>query len=104
MVETEPITLYFPRGYHPIDILGPFSETESRQYRIMQKLGWGAFSTVWLAQMTDSSQAFVSVKVTTADDDIDLTKEATMLAKGVRVGPSRVDDVGMMVELAAVYF
>jgi len=47
----------------------------------MHKLGWGAYSTVWLAQKTDPSQAFVAVKVTMADDGIDLTKEAAMLEK-----------------------
>ena len=74
--QTEPMTLYLPGGYHPIvvgDILGPSSE---RQYRIMHKLGWGAYSTVWLAQKRDSSQVFVSVKVSTADDGTtDLTRE-----------------------------
>jgi len=81
MEETEPITRYFPGGYHPIvvgDILGPSSE---RQYRIMHKLGWGGYSTVWLAQKTDSSRAFFAVKVTTAEDGIDQTREAAMLAK-----------------------
>ena len=81
MEETEPITRYFPGGYHPIvvgDILGPSSE---RQYRIMHKLGWGGYSTVWLAQKTGSSRAFFAVKVTTAEDGIDQTREAAMLAK-----------------------
>ena len=44
--QTEPMTLYLPGGYHPIvvgDILGPSSEP---QYRIVHKLGWGAYSTV----------------------------------------------------------
>ena len=80
--QTEPMTLYLPGGYHPIvvgDILGPSSEP---QYRIVHKLGWGAYSTVWLAQKRDSSQAFVSVKVSTADDGTtDLTREVDMLAK-----------------------
>ena len=44
----------------------------------MHKLGWGAYSTVWLAQKRDSSQAFISVKVT---DSVDPTREAAMLAK-----------------------
>ena len=73
--QTEPMTLYLPGGYHPIvvgDILGPSSEP---QYRIVHKLGWGAYSTVWLAQKRDSTQAFVSVKVSTADDGTtDLTR------------------------------
>ena len=53
MEKTESMTQYLPGGYHPIvvgDILGPSPE---RQYRIMHKLGWGGYSTVWLAQKTD---------------------------------------------------
>ena len=75
------MTHYVPSGCHPIvvgDVIGPCSE---RQYRIVHKLGWGAFSTVWLAQKRDSSQSFVVVKVSMAEDGIDLTREAAMLAK-----------------------
>ncbi|KAF8956779.1 kinase-like protein [Flammula alnicola] len=80
---TEDMTRYVPGGYHPIvigDILSPSaenSESTSRQYRIMHKLGFGSYATVWLAQKTDSSKAFVAVKVTTADGG--LTREAAML-------------------------
>jgi len=85
MEQTEEMTFYVPGGYHPIvvgDILGPsFAENREQGYRIMHKLGWGAYSTVWLAQKTDSSQAFVAVKVAMAGDDIDITREAAMLAK-----------------------
>ena len=78
---TEPMTHYVPGGYHPIvvgDILGPSSE---RQYRIVHKLGWGGFSTVWLAQRRDSIQTFVVVKVSMAEDGTDLTREAAMPPK-----------------------
>jgi len=71
MESTEDITRYVPGGYRPVnigDILRPCpkdDESSSRQYRIMHKLGFGAFVTVWLAQKIDSSEAFVAVKVTT---------------------------------------
>ena len=83
MDTTEDITYYFPGGYHPIvigDVLSPSgenSESGSRQYRIMHKLGYGSYSTVWLAQKTDSSETFVAVKVAMAEDD--LTREVAML-------------------------
>ena len=83
METTEDITYYFPGGYHPIvvgDILSPSGEngeSGSRQYKIMRKLGYGSYSTVWLAQKTDSSEAFVAVKVAMAADD--LTREVAML-------------------------
>jgi serine/threonine protein kinase len=83
METTEDMTRYAPGGYHPIvigDILSPSaenSESGSRQYRIMHKLGFGSYATVWLAQKTDSSKAFVAVKVTTANGG--LTREVAML-------------------------
>ncbi|KAH7924444.1 kinase-like protein [Leucogyrophana mollusca] len=83
METTEDITRYVPGGYHPVvigDILSPspgHSESRSRQYRIMHKLGFGSYATAWLAQKTDSSKAFVAVKITTADPG--LTREAAML-------------------------
>jgi serine/threonine-protein kinase SRPK3 len=54
METTEDMTRYVPGGYHPIvmgDILSPEnSESWSRQYRIMHKLGFVSYTTVWLAQ------------------------------------------------------
>jgi serine/threonine protein kinase len=34
-------------GYHPIQLGDSYS---SNRYKILQKLGWGHFSTVWLAK------------------------------------------------------
>ena len=79
---TEEQTYYVPGGFHPIiigDILGPSPENESRQYRIRHKLGFGSHSTVWLAQKTDSIQAFVALKITMSKDG--MTKEAAMLVE-----------------------
>ncbi|KDR69876.1 hypothetical protein GALMADRAFT_145255 [Galerina marginata CBS 339.88] len=83
METTEDIMRYVPGGYHPIiigNILSPPDDTEneSRRYRIMHKLGYGSFATVWLAQKTDSSDAFVAVKVTTAEG-YSTTQEAAVL-------------------------
>lgn len=37
---------YKPGGYHPVKIGDVFSDN---RYTIIRKLGWGHFSTVWLA-------------------------------------------------------
>lgn len=37
---------YKPGGYHPVEI----AEVYSNRYRIVKKLGWGHFSTVWLVE------------------------------------------------------
>lgn len=59
---------YEPGGYHPIiigDVLRSSSGTSS--YRVIQKLGHGSFSTVWLAENLASEPKYVAVKVSTAD-------------------------------------
>jgi len=38
---------YCKGGYHPVQIGDSFSD---RRYTVVRKLGWGHFSTVWLAK------------------------------------------------------
>lgn len=38
---------YVKGGYHPVHIGDQFSEG---RYTVVRKLGWGHFSTVWLAK------------------------------------------------------
>ncbi|KAL1717694.1 kinase-like domain-containing protein [Schizophyllum commune] len=68
--ETEDIAFYMPGGYHPVRIGDVFSGAKG-QYRIMHKLGFGAYATVWLAQTisashNDPSNALVALKIPTA--------------------------------------
>lgn len=44
-VECESLERYRPGGYHPVNIDDTF---RSGRYRVLQKLGWGGYSTVWL--------------------------------------------------------
>lgn len=58
----ESLENYRPGGYHPVvigDILGD-------RYRIINKLGFGSYSTIWLAQ-DDQREVYVSVKICIAD-------------------------------------
>jgi serine/threonine-protein kinase SRPK3 len=43
----EDLALYGPGGYHPVHLNDRFKEG---RYEIRQKLGFGSFSTVWLAR------------------------------------------------------
>lgn len=45
--DEEDLEDYRPGGYHPVNIGDEFN---SGRYLIVRKLGWGHFSTVWLAR------------------------------------------------------
>lgn len=44
--EQEDVSQYCRGGYHPVVIGDVFD----RRYRVIRKLGWGHFSTVWLCR------------------------------------------------------
>lgn len=43
----ESLSRYQPGGYHPVNLGDTF---KNGRYNIRHKLGWGGFSTVWLAE------------------------------------------------------
>ncbi|AOW00846.1 kinase-like domain-containing protein [Yarrowia lipolytica] len=51
---------YCPGGYHPVKIGEKFA---NGRYVIVRKLGWGHFSTVWLARDTQNNDRHVAMKV-----------------------------------------
>ncbi|KZT03713.1 kinase-like protein [Laetiporus sulphureus 93-53] len=73
----EDIRRYTAGGFHPIrlgDVLSPpLSNSDlspARQYRILHKLGHGAFATVWLAEALHApSQRYVALKICAAEAD-----------------------------------
>ncbi|KPM42259.1 hypothetical protein AK830_g4294 [Neonectria ditissima] len=60
----EDLSDYRPGGYHPIHI----DDRLGKRYRIVHKLGYGTFSTAWLA-MDERTSKYVAIKVGTADAD-----------------------------------
>jgi serine/threonine protein kinase len=51
--DVENLRSYKPGGFHPVHLGDTFSMcpgSDRPRYRVLQKLGQGAFSTVWLAQ------------------------------------------------------
>ncbi|OJJ72713.1 hypothetical protein ASPBRDRAFT_65046 [Aspergillus brasiliensis CBS 101740] len=59
----ERLSKYRPGGYHPVCLGDTF---KNGRYEIQHKLGWGGFSTVWLANDREREQ-WVSLKIVTAD-------------------------------------
>lgn len=46
LIEEETLPLFYQKRYYPVKIGDIFKQ----QYRIIAKLGYGAYSTVWLAR------------------------------------------------------
>ncbi|KAK9369387.1 kinase-like domain-containing protein [Lipomyces kononenkoae] len=59
----EKLSRYQPGGYHPVNLGDTFKDG---RYKIHHNLGWGGFSTVWLAKDRKRKQ-WVSMKIMTAD-------------------------------------
>ncbi|KAK9333051.1 kinase-like domain-containing protein [Lipomyces starkeyi] len=59
----EQIESYRQGGFHPVSVGDKFSRG---RYRILHKLGFGGFSTVWLAR-DEQSHRLVSLKIITAE-------------------------------------
>ncbi|KAF2110989.1 kinase-like domain-containing protein [Lophiotrema nucula] len=62
-VPAEDLALYTPGGYHPVRINDRFRHG---RYEILNKLGFGSFSTVWLAR-DHQNHCNVSIKVVVAN-------------------------------------
>ncbi|KZF19149.1 kinase domain protein [Xylona heveae TC161] len=60
----EELERYRPGGYHPISI----GDCLHNRYQIMNKLGFGAYSTIWLAR-DEKAQRYVAIKVKIAAED-----------------------------------
>ncbi len=54
----ERLDMYEPGGYHPVMI----DDLLHDRYRIVDKLGFGGYSTIWLAQ-DDQQKRYVAIKV-----------------------------------------
>jgi serine/threonine protein kinase len=63
--DVEDLELYSKGGYYPITILDTVQSPRT-SYRVLHKLGYGSYSTVWLAQDTQTSR-LVSLKLLTAE-------------------------------------
>ena len=62
-IESESLNRYRPGGYHPVNINDTFN---SGRYCVLQKLGWGGYSTVWLVYDSVLSRS-AALKVVVAE-------------------------------------
>lgn len=71
---------YCEGGYHPVKIGDVYKNT----YRVIRKLGWGHFSTVWLCFDRDT-RTYVALKIVKSDESYsDSANDEIKLLKEVR--------------------
>lgn len=63
-LDVEDFENYVPGGYYPVSIDDTF---QGGRYRIEHKLGYGSYSTIWLARDTALNQ-YVSIKILLASE------------------------------------
>ncbi|KAG1733877.1 uncharacterized protein EDB91DRAFT_1057173 [Suillus paluster] len=64
--DMEGVEGYKPGGYHPVHLGDTFPTRDDPRYRILHKLGYGSFSTVWLAKDVVANRC-VALKIVIAD-------------------------------------
>lgn len=67
-LDEENIDRYVPEGFHPVRI----GEVYNSRYKVLRKLGWGEYSTVWLVQdlaakKNAAEKKYLAMKVLSAD-------------------------------------
>ncbi|BCS18364.1 uncharacterized protein APUU_11192A [Aspergillus puulaauensis] len=72
----EPVEEYRPGGYHPVHLHDVFSH----RYKIIAKLAYGQFSTVWLANDIELVHGKVALKILKADASKDNTELSMLLS------------------------
>lgn len=80
--DAEPLGRYVPGGYHPIHI----GDVLNQRYHVMHKLGFGSYSTIWLAKDMRRNDSYTALKIKTADSSLDSKETATW--RQLSVGPS----------------
>ncbi|KAI8996626.1 kinase-like protein [Trametes punicea] len=89
MGTTEELERYSVGGYHPVVVGDTFDSnptltSNERRYRVLHKLGYGSYATVWLAR-DNRSNTFVALKLATADSATEAdSREARMLLRLAR--------------------
>ncbi|KAL8683746.1 MAG: hypothetical protein Q9224_006656 [Gallowayella concinna] len=68
--DVEDLEPYSAGGYHPVNIGDLYSND---RYRIVHKLGWGSYSTVWLARDSTLNR-YVALKIVVAAVSKDSTE------------------------------
>jgi serine/threonine protein kinase len=89
--DVERLDCYQPGGYHPITI----GEKIRDRYTIVHKLGFGSYSTTWLAR-DEQLGKYVAIKIGTSDHiskEIDLLSQLSAVAENTRPGRKLIPSI-----------
>lgn len=64
--DIETLERYRDGGYHPVQLGDDFSDG---RYRVVHKLGWGSYSTVWLAK-DQHTNSHVALKIIVGEEGV----------------------------------
>ncbi|QQK42274.1 protein kinase [Penicillium digitatum] len=64
-IDAEPLHRYRQGGYHPVTL---WECLKAGRYKVLHKLGWGGYSTVWAAR-DQREQTYVAVKISVAETE-----------------------------------
>lgn len=71
--DAEPLERYRAGGYHPLSI----GDVLNQRYHIVHKLGFGSYSTTWLAKDIKQLDRYVAIKIKMAESDHDSNETRT---------------------------
>ncbi|KAJ9203259.1 hypothetical protein DTO164E3_2730 [Paecilomyces variotii] len=92
-IDAEPLHRYQKGGYHPMT-LGSF--LDNKRYKILHKLGWGGYSTVWAARDL-REETYVAIKVSISERrDSEINRELDIMKKLASIHPSPQHVIGML--------
>lgn len=74
--DVEKLERYRPGGYHPVAV----GEQLGGRYSIVHKLGFGSYSTIWLARDQEAGR-YVSIKIPVATPNSTATRETDILRR-----------------------
>lgn len=96
--EEESLKDYCAGGYHPVHVGEKFKDG---RYEVVRKLGWGHFSTVWLAKDSHNNNKHVAMKVVRSashytEAALDEIKLLNSVAEGNASHPGRAHVIGLL--------
>uniref|UniRef100_A0A093VIB6 non-specific serine/threonine protein kinase n=1 Tax=Talaromyces marneffei PM1 TaxID=1077442 RepID=A0A093VIB6_TALMA len=93
-LDAEPLHRYTKGGYHPV-VLG--DTLKNGRYRILHKLGWGGYSTVWAAR-DQREDTYAAVKISVAKNESEQENQEVHVMQTLAATQPRPQHVMRMID------